>query len=193
MNKENYKIYIYANIGLFVAVIFIFALISKPIKISDWLTIISKALSLTVLASFVFVKWLWKCSLFYSWLVPFPDLSGEWSGIIKTTYNDEDMQIPLIVIITQDFFKVTVRLKTGESWSISNGAYFPTDADGKITHLYYTYMNTPNQDIRNRSEIHYGTTRLDFYNYPVESMEGEYWTSRRTVGRIDLKRERNKH
>ena len=31
------------------------------------------------------------------------------------------------------------------------------------------------------------------YNYPVESMEGEYWTSRRTVGRIELKRERNKH
>lgn len=193
MNKENYKIYIYANIGLFVAAIFILALIFKPIIISDWLTIVSKALSLTVLASFVFVKWLWKCSLFYSRLVPFPDLSGEWSGIIKTTYNDENMQIPLKVIVTQDFFKVTVRLKTGESWSISNGAYFPMDADGKITHLYYTYMNTPNQDIRNRSEIHYGTTRLDFYNYPVESLEGEYWTSRRTVGRIELKRERNKH
>ena len=188
MNKNNYKIYVYANIVLFVLAVVTLALFVKPTKFREWLTIITKSISIVVFLSFIFVKWLWKCKWFYPWLVPFPNLSGKWEGVIKTTYQGNDMNIPLEVGITQTFFQITVRLKTGESKSISNGAYFPMDIDGKVSCLYYSYVNTPIPDVRDKSVIHYGTTRLDFDNYPVDRLNGEYWTSRQSVGRIELKK-----
>ena len=188
MNKDNYKIYIYVNIGLFLLVALGYAAYTKPNELSAWISVITKSISAVVVISFVFVTWLWRCKWFYPWLVPFPNLAGKWTGIIKTTYKEQQMEIPLEVLITQTFFRVTVRLKTGESQSISNGAYFPTDTDGKVTHLYYSYVNTPNQDVRNRSVIHYGTTRLDFDEYPVTQLKGEYWTTRQTIGKIELSR-----
>lgn len=189
MNKDNYKIYIYVNIGLFILIAVGYALVVKPNSLSGWISIVTKAISAVVLIGLVFVKWLWRFKWFYPWLVPFPNLSGKWFGKIKTCYQGNQMDIPLEVAITQTFFQVTVRLKTGESQSISNGAYFPTDTDGKVTHLYYSYVNTPNQDVRNRSAIHYGTTRLDFDEYPVTQLTGEYWTSRQTTGKIELIKE----
>lgn len=188
MNKDNYKIYIYVNIGLFLLIALGYAAAVKPSELSAWISIITKSISAVVVISFVFVKWLWRFKWFYPWLVPFPNLAGKWSGSIKTKYNNQQLNIPLEVSITQTFFQVTVRLKTGESQSISNGAYFPTDMDGKVTHLYYSYVNTPNQGIRDRSAIHYGSTRLDFDCYPVTELTGEYWTTRQTVGNIELRR-----
>lgn len=187
MNKDNYKVYIYVNIGLFILVTLLRALNEMPTDLLGWVGILSKSISAVVVVSFVFVKWLWKCKLFYPWLVPFPNMAGKWSGTIKPT-KKEEKSIPVDVTITQTFFQVTVRLKTGESQSISNGAYFPTDTDGKVTHLYYSYVNTPNQGIRERSAIHYGTTRLDFDCYPVMELTGEYWTTRQSVGNIELRR-----
>lgn len=186
MNKDNYKIYIYCNIGLFLLIVLLWAIISKPACFSDWLSVVTKSMSAVVVVSFVFVKWLWKCKWFYPWLIPFPNLTGEWKGTIKTTFKEEQLNIPLVVTITQSFFQTTVRLRTGESQSISNGAYFPTDADGKVTHLYYSYLNNPNPDVRDKSVIHFGTTRLDFDKYPVTKLTGEYWTTRKSVGTIEL-------
>ncbi len=191
MNKDNYKVYIYCNIGLFLLVVMVYARVVKPMDLSSWVLVVSKSISIVVVISIVFVKWLWKCKWFHPWLVPFPNLEGKWEGSIKTTFKDEQHNIPLEVTITQTFFQITVRIKTLESQSISNGAYFPIDMDGKVSHLYYSYVNTPNRDVRDRSVIHYGTTRLDFDHYPVNKLSGEYWTSRCTTGTIELKKTNN--
>ncbi len=190
MNKNNYKVYIYSNIGLFLTIAILYAIYAKPNDLMEWVSIVTRSISLLVIVSLVFVKWLWKYKLFYPWLVPFPNLEGVWSGLIKTTYQDQPQIIPLKVTITQSFFQTTVRLKTAESQSISNVAYFPTDEDGKITHLYYSYLNNPNSGVRDRSVIHFGTARLDFDHYPVTKLTGEYWTTRKSVGTIELSKQK---
>jgi hypothetical protein len=47
-------------------------------------------------------------------------------------------------------------------------------------------MNTPKASVRNRRENHYGTTLLHFEGFNVDTLEGEYWTSRETTGELEL-------
>ena len=125
--------------------------------------------------------------MFYPWLVPFPNLSGKWEGTIKSNWKGtEGNEIPTEVIINQTFFNVQVKVRTGESRSYSIGASFDIDKDRGLQQLFYSYLNTPKAGVRERSEIHYGSTLLHFEGYDVKSLEGEYWTSRETTGEIIL-------
>jgi hypothetical protein len=47
-------------------------------------------------------------------------------------------------------------------------------------------LNTPKAGVRERSEIHYGSTILNFDGFNVTKMDGEYWTDRKTTGEIIL-------
>ena len=49
-------------------------------------------------------------------------------------------------------------------------------------------MNTPKASVREKSEMHYGSTVLNFEGFKVSKMEGDYWTSRETTGEIKLTR-----
>jgi hypothetical protein len=68
-----------------------------------------------------------------------------------------------------------------------NKASFDIDKDKDISRFFYSYMNTPKPSVRDRSQMHYGTTLLNFEGYPVTEMTGEYWTSRESTGEIKLK------
>ena len=46
--------------------------------------------------------------------------------------------------------------------------------------MTYTYLNNPMQQVRNRSEIHYGTTML--YIDSPDELNGMYFTDRQTTG-----------
>lgn len=140
----------------------------------------------------LFFKWGWKCRLFYPWLVPFPNLSGKWVATIKP--NSEAARTKLIqseVTIIQTYLNIQVLIKTDESRSYSRSASFKIDTNEEIRQLIYTYQNTPGANVRERSEIHYGTAMLDFEGTnKVEELCGEYWTSRKTTGEIVLIRKK---
>lgn len=95
--------------------------------------------------------------------------------------------IPTEIKITQTFFNVQVKIKTNESRSHSIGASFDIEKDRGLEQLIYSYINTPKSSVRDRSEIHYGSTLLTFEGFRVNEMEGQYWTDRKTTGEIKLK------
>ena len=41
-----------------------------------------------VIISFAFTKWLWRISWFRPWLVRFPDLQGTWKGELKSNWKN---------------------------------------------------------------------------------------------------------
>jgi len=150
---------------------------------------ISTAISINIVIWLVFIKWAWKWKMFYPWLVPFPNLSGEWVGTIKTNWKEKELYpIPTEVTIHQTFFNTQIKVKTGESRSHSIGANFDIDKERGYHQIFYSYLNTPKSSVRDKSEIHYGSTKLEFEGYDIQKMEGEYWTSRQTTGEINLKR-----
>ena len=93
--------------------------------------------------------------------------------------------------VKQTFFNIQIGIKTEESKSRSIGANFDIDEERGLAQLYYSYLNTPKPSIRERSQIHYGSTRLEFKNeHQVDEMEGEYWTSRETTGEIKIEKKK---
>ena len=86
MIKYNIRIYAYKIIGLALAtygIIFILTQNLNEINYVKAVTHISTAVSINILFWLIFINWAWKCKIFYPWLVPFPNLSGDWNGKIK--------------------------------------------------------------------------------------------------------------
>ena len=188
MITYNLRVYAFTILGLaFVtfALIFVFNQDLENVQYDQVWSQISTTISINAIIWLVFVKWIWKWRLFYPWLVPYPNLEGKWSGQLLSTYDDPNgEEIATEISIHQTFFNIQVKIKTGESRSHSISARFDIDKDRGFERLIYSYMNTPNADVRERSEIHHGTTMLNFEGFKVDNLEGNYWTDRKTTGTI---------
>ena len=195
MVTYNIRIFAFAILGLAFGTYIVLFLSTQNLDSIDFnkaITHISTTISINIVVWLLFIKWGWKWKIFYPWLVPFPDLSGDWSGTIKSNWKEKGLEpIPTEVSITQTFFNIQVRIKTGESRSYSIGASFDIDKDRGFQHLFFSYLNTPKPGVRERSEIHYGSTLLNYEGYNVVKMDGEYWTSRETTGEIELTKKIN--
>lgn len=190
MVKHNIRIFAFAILGLAFIVYSIIFLLTQNLDSIDFhkaITHVSTTISINIILWMIFIAWGWKQKIFYPWLVPFPNLSGDWEGTIKSNWKEKELEpIPIEVSITQNFFNVQVRIKTKESRSYSIGASFDIDNERGFQQLFYTYLNTPKAGVRERSEIHYGSTILNFDGFKVTKMDGEYWTDRETTGEITL-------
>ena len=190
MVTYNIRIFAFVILGLAFGTYIVLFLSTQNLDSIDFnkaLTHISTTISINIIIWVLFIKWGWKWKMFYPWLVPFPNLSGDWSGVIKSNWNEKELKpIPTEVLIIQTFFNIQVRIKTDESRSYSIGASFDIDKERGFQQLFYSYLNTPKPGVRERSEIHYGSTLLNFEGYNVTKMDGEYWTSRETTGEIHL-------
>lgn len=194
MVKHNIRIFASAILGLaFIVYAIIFTLTQNfdSIDFHKAITHVSTTISINIIIWMIFIAWAWKWKIFYPWLVPFPNLSGNWEGTIKSNWKEKELdQIPIEVLITQNFFNIQVRIKTNESRSYSIGASFDIDNERGFQQLFYTYLNTPKAGVRERSEIHYGSTILNFDGFHVTKMDGEYWTDRETTGEITLNKKK---
>jgi len=190
MVKHNIRIFAFAILGLAFIVYATIFLLTQNLESIDFhkaLTHVSTTISINIVLWMIFIAWAWKFKIFYPWLVPFPNLAGDWEGTIKSNWKEKALEpIPIEVSITQNFFNVQVRIKTKESRSYSIGASFDIDNERGFQQLFYTYLNTPKAGVRERSEIHYGSTILNFVGFKVTKMDGEYWTDRETTGEITL-------
>ncbi|WP_419776789.1 hypothetical protein [Malaciobacter marinus] len=192
MIKHNIRTFAFSIIGLAFFVYAVLFLITQNLESIDFhkaLTHISTTITINILLWVIFIKWAWKLKIFYPWLVQVPDLSGKWEGTLKSNWDGTPQEaIKTEVAISQSFLHIQVIIKTGESRSYSIGTSFDIDEERGYQQLFYSYLNTPKASVRNRSEIHYGTTLLNFEGFNVNTLEGEYWTSRKTTGEIELKK-----
>jgi hypothetical protein len=145
-----------------------------------------------VIFSLLFTKWLWRMRFLQGWLVPFPDLQGTWEGELKSTWKNPATghgipPMPAALVIKQSFSSISCVLFTPESDSYSTTAQINRDDDSGILRLSYNYTNRPKATLRHRSEIHDGAALLRIVSSPDRKLEGEYWTSRCTTGDMIFK------
>ena len=138
----------------------------------------------------VFVNWAWRLRIFKGWLVQSPNLQGTWKGTLESTWIDPEtkQKIPpkgVTLVIKQTLSTISCVMYTDESESFSNTAQINEDDDSGIFRLSYNYTNRPKASVRERSEIHDGAAILKV-NESERTLEGEYWTSRKTTGEIRL-------
>lgn len=125
----------------------------------------------------LFDKYGWKWEfLNKSRLINTPNINGTWGGFLQSSYDNHEEKYPAIIEIKQEWTKIIIIFKAGESSSKSITASFLTkNSDGAL--LYYQYTNEPKSSAAETMQIHRGTAWFRFSNDFI-SFEGEYYTGR---------------
>ena len=124
---------------------------------------------------------------FFWQYIPFqktPKLMGNYTGNIEYNYNGVSGEKETSVIIKQTLLTVKVQLVTDEV--ISNTILGDIVQENGEYVLYYTYIKNPKSKYSEENPIQYGTCR--FVINEKDKLVGTYWTSRKTIGDIELKR-----
>ena len=186
--------------GVFVSVLFvIFLIFAICLVLSEGITYwtilmrLPTALAIYGLALVIFARWLWRYPIFKEWLVLIPDLSGEWTGSLNATYQDPETgrrtsSKGMNATIKQDLFHISIIMRTKEMKSTSFVAAFDIDKDQNRKRMCYSYTSRPKPENREKSPMHDGTALLDIIGNPPSRLNGEYWTTRKTTGTIELKK-----
>jgi len=136
----------------------------------------------------------WRLRVFQGWLFDRPDLRGTWKVTIQSEWvnpqaGEKILPIKAYAGITQTFSKLQIQLMTAESEScLLAHAIEPTACGNRFT-VSVVYANTPGVELRGvRSERHVGAAQMVTHGpkYKPDSLGVEYWTDRKTVGRMTL-------
>ena len=146
----------------------------------DYFGAAGEAISFTTVILILYDKLLWKINPFDST----PKLSGEYTGTIEYTSNNQKKKKSTKVIITQTSLKVMVKITTNEITSNTIASNL-VEENGEFV-LYYTYITNPRSRYSDENPIQHGTCRL--IKTGANTLEGQYWTSRKTIGDIKLTR-----
>jgi len=141
-----------------------------------------------------FDRVLWRMRWLHGWFVRRPDLRGTWkvklrSDWIDPTKGTQGPPITCFMGVTQTFSTLQMHLMTpeSESWLVAE-AICPARS-GTGYEIAGVYTNKPGLDLRGeRSEIHFGAIALNTHGpeQRPDVIDGEYWTDRKTSGRMEL-------
>ncbi|MBE6795695.1 MAG: hypothetical protein E7533_03825 [Ruminococcaceae bacterium] len=179
--KSLIKCGVYINLILLVIRIVIsFEEILATESLYDLYGYISESIVATLFILGFYEKLLWRFNPFCKT----PKIYGTYDVILKSSYDQKSRNGELK--IKQTLLTTKIKLKTEESSS--------TSIDSKITKinedekLIYTYINTPKNEFRDRSNIHYGTVIIDLCD--LKNLFGMYYTDRKSRGDIIFKNKR---
>lgn len=111
-----------------------------------------------------------------------PNLQGTWKGIIKYRWNNKKIEKSVYLTIKQtNGFSVHIRLFTNERTSSSIFAdIIPYNCEQQII---YIYRNEESPNNKEKNPSHEGLCQLNIVELS-NSLEGIYYTDRKTFGRL---------
>lgn len=144
----------------------------------DYLGTAGEAISMTTIIMALYDKFLWSINPLDST----PRLKGIYTGKLIYDYNGQHKRKNIKVDIAQTSLKVTVKITTNEITSNTITSDL-IEENGEYV-LYYTYLTNPSSQYSAQNPIQHGTCRL--IQTDKDKLEGQYWTSRKTIGDIKL-------
>ena len=137
-----------------------------------------EAVGLAAIVMILYEKWLWR----YDPLSGVPCIKGYYEGSFTSTYDLVKREASLTV--TQSFLSVGLTMSTNESHSRSIAASI--DNASGVNRLVFSYQNDPMAEVRDRSQIHYGSAMLTLDE--KDCLKGTYFTDRKTTGDLYLQK-----
>lgn len=77
-------------------------------------------------------------------------------------------------------------MRTAEMTSYSYSEDLKLESDKQIKQLSYSYTSRPSITVTDRSPLHEGSIIFDIIGDTVTKLKGQYWTSRKTTGEIEM-------
>jgi hypothetical protein len=176
------------GIAMFLAV----GLLKGPKFSAEIFDAATKAVSLTVLARMLFVRWVWKWLPFLERFHGVPNLEGSWKGTFESTFvpaagGPASTGAVEVKIKQPDIFRLKLTQKTTESMSYSYGEVFETLDDGSVF-LNFSFQNVPDATLRGHSPISFGSARYRLEGAGSSVLVGNYWTDRQSTGKMTLQK-----
>lgn len=172
---------------LLVAGVYLVSYLIRGLPTSELFAPIGAAGAVVSLFVLAFDHILWRIPRIGRRLSKRPDIRGTWRGRLASGWEDPRTgeRIPpdpeVYLVVRQTFWSVNAHLLTKESKSCSTTAIIEDDGCDQYQ-LVAQYRNTPRASVRDRSEVHHGSFKLDIGGEPVDRLEGYYWTDRNTMG-----------
>lgn len=193
MNTRDSYLRVLIGLAIFIFVVQIVSTGLNSFSLSIVVNKASFAISIALLFHYVFSKWIWKFKILRPLIVKVPCLHGTWTGTLQSNWIDpqNENKIPPIeirVYIRQTFNSISVEMHTDKMISTSYVADFVTSIDTGVQDLCYTYTSKSKVETRDINPWHDGTTKLSIFDEKTLRLEGEYWTARKTIGTIILRR-----
>ena len=187
------RLHISSFIGLTIAV-WLLALWFQgmPVLSSDFVKPFSTVVGVITLFVTLFNKYMWSWIIFKGWYVKRPDLRGTWKVELKSSWINPETGLEIApicgyAVIRQSLTFLSLRLMTKESRSVLVAHSIEQQEDDDLFKLVGVYRNEPKIELQGvRSEIHHGSFVLEIHGFPVEELEGHYWTDRGTKGGLKL-------
>ena len=179
------------SLVLLVAGVYLVSYLIRGLPTSELFAPVGAAGALASLFVLWFDHQLWRVPRIGRSLSKRPDIRGTWRGRLASDWvNPKTNQgIPadpqVYLVVRQTFWSVTANLMTKESKSCSTTATIEDDGCGQYQ-LVAQYRNTPRASVRDRSEVHHGSFKLDIGGEPTDRLEGYYWTDRKTRGELSF-------
>jgi len=184
-------------IVLVVAGVYLVTFLARGLPTAELFAPIGAASSAASLLVLAFDHFLWRLPRVGRRLSRRPDMRGTWRGSLASNWKDPqtgqriDPDPEVYLVVRQTFWSVTANLITKESKSCSTTATIEDDGCGQYQFVAQ-YRNTPRASVRERSEVHHGSFKLDVGGEPVDRLEGYYWTDRNTMGELEFDRRSSK-
>jgi hypothetical protein len=182
------KSVLYVTAALVLAALLIDSVIRghSPEGVAEWLAPIGPGVSCAIVGLVIFDRWAWRQPGIQR-LTGRPVLRGTWFGEVASTWEDPqtgkriDPDPSVFLVIRQNFWSISARLLTNESRSRSIHAALRADEDG-VCRLLYVYENHPEDDVKHKSQSHFGTAILSAPRNRQDGVVGGYFTGRKTTG-----------
>lgn len=144
----------------------------------DFLGAAGEVISVTIIIMGLYSGVLWR----YNPFEKIPKLMGKYEGIIEYNFSGTPEKKKTTVTIKQTLLSIQVQIATNEITSNTILGNLNEENDQYV--LYYTYITNPKSKYSDENPIQYGTCRL--LTNVKDKLAGTYWTSRKTIGDIEL-------
>jgi hypothetical protein len=118
--------------------------------------------------------WKLKALSLLGW-VRTPVIEGDWTGFVRTSFDQQAHRHHVEVSIKQNWTELSVRLKSEHS--SSHSVIAAITVDDAHDRLSYEYVNEPHPGAVDTMHTHRGTTRLEI-SPDRDRLEGEYYSGR---------------
>jgi len=158
---------------------------------TDAFSVIVDLLPLILLGAYAFERRGWRAQGLHPRWVETPVVIGTWRGTLTSYWEDAAGQSPapktVYLTIRQTLTSISVRLLSDEATSeqVAGGVI---RAESGYPAIAYNYRNKPGIGLRQAtSNIHYGGALIEIVGDPATGLDGEYWTERRSKGKLTFR------
>ncbi len=186
MKKDELKLIITISVGMSATFAIAYLLfMDRGLAPSSVLRGLNAGLSVTTIFWVFYFSYGWKIPLlkeiFYR-----PDINGTWSGSLESDWIDESGKriepLKFHIVIRQSFLRIHFTTFTEGFTGVSYSETFTLNKEKGVKNIAYLFRKDTTQN--HDKSVQEGATELKLIEGKPSILQGKYWSSRKTNGKI---------